>query len=71
MPSLWNQRVWVRMMIEEIPLLAWNGTITLGAVFAGGKLLMNGIYKRLDKHDEKLDGVSDRVARIEGKLEDD
>ena len=56
---------------DSLPLLAWNGTITLGTVLIAGRMLMNGIYKRLDKHAEKLDDVSDRVARIEGKLEDD
>ena len=58
-------------MQESFPLLAWNGTITLATVFVGGRMLMNGIYKRLDKHAEKLDDVGERVARIEGKLEDD
>ena len=56
---------------DSLPLLAWNGTIILGTVLIAGRMLMNGIYKRLDKHAEKLDDVSDRVARIEGKLEDD
>ena len=58
-------------MLEELPLLAWNGTITLGTVLVGGRLLMNGIYKKLDKHDESINEVKVDVAYIKGKLEDD
>ena len=55
-------------MLEELPLLAWNGTITLGTVLVGGRMLMNGIYKKLDKHEAKLGKVSDRLSHIEGQL---
>ena len=58
-------------MIEELPMFATNGVITLGTVLVGGRMLMNGIYKKLDKHDTAINEVKQDVAFIKGKLEDD
>ena len=57
--------------MEEFPLIAWNGTITFATVLVAGRLLMNGIYKKLDKHDTSISEVRMDVAYIKGKLEDD
>lgn len=58
-------------MEDIVPTLAWNGTITFGTVLIAGRLLMNGIYKKLDKHDVAINEVRVDVAYIKGQLEDD
>jgi len=57
-------------MLEELPLIAWNGTITFATVLVAGRVLMNGIYKKLDKHDVAINGVKEDVAYIKGQLEE-
>lgn len=44
-----------------------------GGAFVGAKVAFNGIYKRLDRHEEKLDKLTEgqsvnreRLARLEG-----
>ena len=61
----------MRLLMEDLPTLAWNGTITFATVFVGGRMLMNGIYKKLDEHGKDIKAVGERVARIEGKLDND
>ena len=57
--------------MEDLPTLAWNGTITFATVLVAGRLLMNGIYKKLDRHDTAINEVRIDVAYIKGQLEDD
>ena len=52
--------------------LVMQGFVSLTASVAGVKVAMNGIYKRLDRHETKLDasteklgGFGERIARIE------
>jgi|APSaa5957512493_1039668.scaffolds.fasta_scaffold32144_3 hypothetical protein len=56
------------------PDLMMQGLISLTASIAGVKVAMNGIYKRLDRHETKLDesteklyGFGERIARIEAQ----
>ena len=57
--------------MEDLPTLAWNGSITFATVLVAGRLLMNGIYKKLDRHDTAINDVKVDVAYIKGQLEDD
>ena len=60
--------------METLAPIIVNGLITLGVIGLGGQYVVkrafNGIYTRLDKHDDKLDIMSERLTRVETKLED-
>ena len=59
--------------METIAPIIVNGIITLGVIGIGGQYVVkrafNGIYDRLDKHDGKLDIMSERLTRVETILE--
>ena len=63
-------------MVENLIPHIVSGLITLSAAIGGVKVGMNGIHKRLDRfisrldrQDEKLDNITERVVRTETKLE--
>jgi len=59
--------------MEELIL---NGALIFGTVWGGVKVSMNGVYKKLDNHEVKLDKITEslgehgeRLARVETQLE--
>lgn len=61
-------------MIENFGVLAVNAAVTLGAVYGGIKVSMNGLNKGQERIERKLDHIEDvaidhgmRIIRLETK----
>ncbi len=57
--------------------LILNGALIFGTVWGGVKFSMNGVYKKLDRQETKIDSITtavgkntQRLVRVETKLED-